>query len=105
MNDGRDRLAPIDWMNRRSTRQFFFVCVIWMSAGGLLGAGVIGRIAAGHANVRLLIIFGVAFPLITAIPATLKHRSEQSSSAASPEPKARGVNRMLTVADDGPAGR
>ena len=86
MNDWLDRLAPIDWMNRRSTRQFFFVCVICTSAGGLLGAGVIGWIAAGHANVRLLIIFGVAFPLITAIPATLKHRSEQSSSAASPEP-------------------
>jgi hypothetical protein len=81
-----DRLAPIDWMNRRSTWQFFFAYVICTSTGGLLGEGVIDWIATGHANVRLLIIFGVAFPLITAIPLTLKHRSEQSPSAANPEP-------------------
>jgi hypothetical protein len=86
MNDWLDGLAPIDWMNQRSTWQFFSVYVICTSAGGLLGAGVIGWIAAGHASVRLLIIFGVAFPLITAIPFTLKHRSEQSSSAGNPEP-------------------
>lgn len=86
MNHWLDQLAPIDWMNRRSTWQFFFVYVICTSAGCLLGAGVIDWIATGHANVRSLITFGVAFPLITAIPFTLKHRSEQSSSAASPEP-------------------
>jgi hypothetical protein len=71
MNDWLDRRAPIDWMNRRSTWQFFFVYFICTSTAGLLGEGVIDWIATGHANVRLLIIFGVAFLLITAIPFTL----------------------------------
>ena len=53
MNHWLDQLAPIDWMNRRSTWQFFFVYVICTSAGCLLGAGVIDWIATGHANVRL----------------------------------------------------
>ena len=76
-----------DWLNRRTIWQFFLLWIICTSVGGLLGAGAIEWIVKGHANVRLLITFGLVLPVVTAIVPTLKHRSDQAAASHTSRPR------------------